>query len=338
VSSLRIVAANPLDHAAEIKELFLAHDRPEFPEFFDRAYGSAVRAGGKSWIGVDDEGRLVMHIARFTHRFALGERTVVAGLLVNLMAAKSHRTIVPALTLMRQLIADSKAAGDVDFLYADPNPPGRALLKASGFSMVGDLDRFVRPLGDERWYVDAAVRVFQMGLRLRNWNHRAQATMHAARDFDSAAFERPPDAAAPAALRPYRSPELFRQRLLGYPGDSDMWFTFHPEANSARPLAAVLVRGFPEDAYAKLLSLSREPSVPVSAIMPSLAAALRRAGYRRLAVYTLAGTQFARELTTAGFVRRHEGAVLMGYALTELGTEALRAAATWEITELDCDR
>jgi predicted transcriptional regulator len=72
--------------------------------------------------------------------------------------------------------------------------------------------------------------------------------------------------------------------------------------------------------------------------MPSLAAALRRAGYRRLAVYTLAGTQFARELTKAGFVRRNEGASLMGYALTALGEEALRAAANWEITELDCDR
>jgi hypothetical protein len=336
VATLKIVSANPLEHAADIKELFLADDRREFPEFFDRAYGSAVRAGGKSWIGVDDGGRLVMHIARFPHRFVLGERTVVAGLLVNLMAAKSHRTIVPALTLMRQMIADSKAEGDVDFLYADPNPPGRALLKASGFSVVGDLDRFVRPLADERWYVDAAVRVYQTAVRVRSWNHKAQATMHAARGFDTAAFERPPDAAP--ALRPYRSPELFQQRLPGYPSDSDLWFTFHAKGGAARPVAAVMVRGFPEDGYAKLMSLSREPSVPVSAVVPSLAAALRRAGYRRLAVYTLVGTEFARELTTAGFVRRHDGASLMGYALTALGEEAMRAAATWEITELDCDR
>jgi hypothetical protein len=77
----------------------------------------------------------------------------------------------------------------------------------------------------------------------------------------------------------------------------------------------------------------------LSAILPPLAAALRRAGYRRLAVFTLAGTPFARELTRAGFVRRYDGgASVMAHALTELGAEALRAATMWEITEVDCDR
>jgi hypothetical protein len=340
VSDLQILPADPLDHESEIKELFLTHERPEFPEFFDRAYPSAARAGGKSWIGVDDGGRLVMHIARFPHRFVLGESTVVAGLLVNLMAAKSHRTIVPALTLLKQLIADSKATGDADFLYADPNPPGRALLKASGFSAVGDLERFVCPLADERWYADVAVRAYQTAVRIRTWNHTAKAVRHAAAGFDTAAFERPPGLSP--ALRPYRSPELFRQRLIGYPSEADLWFTFHASGRSTngrsrRASAAVLVRGS-TDRVATLLSVSREPSLPLSAIMPSLAGALRRAGYRRLSVFTLAGTDFAQELTRVGFVRRGDTTSVMAYALTDLGAKALRAATTWEITQLDCDR
>ncbi|MDQ3995529.1 MAG: hypothetical protein M3303_00760 [Gemmatimonadota bacterium] len=334
-TSLKIVSANPLEHAEEIKELFLANERPEFPEFFDRAYPSAVRGGGKSWIGVDADGRLVMHIARFPHRFAFGERTVVSGLLVNLMAAKSHRTVVPALTLMRQVTADSKGERDVDFLYADPNAAGTALLKAAGFATVGTLKRFVFPLAGGRWYTDAIARVYHARVRVRAWNHGARAVEYTAQHFNPDAFERP--AGASPALRAFRPPDLYRQRLAGYPSSTDHWFTFHENARSTQPSAAVLVRGS-LDRTATLYSLSREPSLRLFAIVPSLTAALRRAGYRRLSVSTLAGTHFAEELTRAGFIPREDSDPIMVCAVTELGADALRAAATWEITELDCDR
>jgi hypothetical protein len=335
VPSLNIVATNPLDHAGDIKELFVAHDRPEFPDFFDRAYPPAVRTGGKSWIGVDADGRVVMHIARFSLRFAFGERTAVGGLLVNLMAAKSHRTVVPALTLMRQMTSDSKADRDVDFLYADPNPAGSALLKAAGFSAVGTLQRFVLPLGDARWYADLAARAYHMFVRIRALGHAARMTEHPAPDFNPDVFARP--AGASPALRPFRPPELYQQRLAGYPSRSDHWFTFHANARSARPSAAVLVRGS-ADRTATLYSVSREPSLPLSAIVPGLATALRRAGYRRLSVSTLAGTRFADELKRAGFIPREEGDLIFGCAVTEVGADVLRAASLWEITELDCDR
>ena len=126
MSNLQIRCVNPLEHAGEIKELFLANERPDFPEFFDRAFPTAVESGGKSWIGVDATGQLGLHIARFPHRFVWGEHTVVGGLLVTLMAAKPHRTVVPALTLLRLVTEDSRADGGIDFLYADPNAAGSA--------------------------------------------------------------------------------------------------------------------------------------------------------------------------------------------------------------------
>lgn len=334
VTSLKIRSANPLDHAGEIKELFLADDHPKFPGFFDRAYPSAVRGGGKSWIGVDAEGRLVVHIARFPRRFTLGERTVLGGVLLNLMAAKSHRTFVPALTLMRQMAADSKAAGDVDFLYATPNPAGSALLKAAGFSTVSTLQRFVFPLAGERWYTDAATRVYQAMVRVRAWNISAGAVEYGAQHFDADAFERP--AGVTPALRPFHPSELYRQCLAGYPSSADHWFTFHRGSRTTQPSAAVLVRGG-ADRVATLFSLSREPSLPMSAIVPTLTTALRRAGYRRLSVSTLTGTQFAAELTRAGLVPRPDRVPMQAYALTELGADAVRSVATWEITRLDCD-
>ena len=64
-----IAVANPLQHVREIKDLFLANERPEFPEYFDRAYPPAVATGATSWLGRDSEGRLVMHIACLPRRF-----------------------------------------------------------------------------------------------------------------------------------------------------------------------------------------------------------------------------------------------------------------------------
>jgi hypothetical protein len=335
VQSVKIACINPLDGADEIKDLFLTHDRPEFPEFFDRAYPSAVQSGGKSWIGVERDGRLVMHISRFPHRFLLGQQTVVAGLLANLMVAKSHRAFLPAVALVRQVIADSKAAGDADFLYADPNAPGTLVLNAAGFSTLGAFERFAFPIAGRRWYTDALVRVYHAIAHARAWKHSVEAVEHDAQHFDAKAFERP--AGSASALRPFRVPELYRQRLAGYPSETDYWFTIHQKPRSNQPCAAILVRGFAHR-IAKLISLSREPSLPLRAIVPTLADRLRRRGYERLWVSTLGGTEFARELTRVGFIRRHDSSPMLAYALTELGTRAIRSVTTWEITDLDCDR
>jgi hypothetical protein len=137
-------------------------------------------------------------------------------------------------------------------------------------------------------------------------------------------------------VRPFRPPELYRQCLAGYPSSADRWLTFHRGARATQPAAAALVRGR-SDRTATLYSLSRDPALPLSAILPALTAALRRAGYRRLSVSTLAGTPFAKELTGAGFIPRADRFPLLAFPLTEFGTEAVRSVATWEITALDCD-
>lgn len=331
---VRIVDVNPLERADQIKDLFVADHAPGFAEFFDRAYPLAVERGGKSWVGVDAKGKVVTHIARFTRSFTLGERAVVGGVLLNLMAARTHRTLMPALALVRQMTSDSKAQRDVDFLYAVPNPAAHTLLKAAGFEPIGSMARFVLPLAGRTWYSDVPVRLYQSMIRARAWNQRAKATQHGGEPSEVAAFERPVRHAQ--ALRPFRSPELFRQCLAGYPSRMDHWFTFHRSADSTAPSAAALARGG-SDQVATLFSLSREPSMSLSAIMPALATGLRRAGYARLSVETLAGSRFARELTRVGFVQREDSGPLVGCAVTEIGTEALRSGSAWEITALDCD-
>jgi hypothetical protein len=174
-----------------------------------------------------------------------------------------------------------------------------------------------------------------MLVRLRTWPGQLGAVRHEAQSFDADVFERPIGHAP--ALRPFRPPMLYHRRLPGYPSGADYWFTFADPARSARPTAAVLVRGAP-DGTAKILTIARPPDLSLTTIVPALATALRRLGYSRLWIFTLTATPLAHQLRRAGFVPRHEYTPLIALALTELGARAMRSSSTWEITELDCDR
>jgi hypothetical protein len=236
---------------------------------------------------------------------------------------------------MRRVVADTRTQGDIDFLYGDPNAPAWALLKRIGFTSVGTLRRFVLPLADRRWYVDAIIRVYRAAVRLRAPWRRVVAVAHPADRYRADALERP--AVSAAVVRPFRPVALYRQRLPGYPSTSDRWFTLHRRSAATPSSAAALVR-VSDDGVARLISVSRDPSLSMSAIIPPIARALRRTGSTRLWISTLEETHFAGELKRAGFVQRDDSCPVVALALTEPGATAMRAASTWEITDLDCDR
>src|SRR3989440_1049791 len=121
-----ITTVNPLDHAEEIKRLFVTNGRAEFPQFFDRAYEVAVRAGGMSWLGRDRAGEIVMHVACFPRRFSFGARDVAGALLMNALVAEPYPSFFPARALMRRARGDIQAPGGVEFLYSDPTDAARA--------------------------------------------------------------------------------------------------------------------------------------------------------------------------------------------------------------------
>src|ERR1700675_2228230 len=113
---LTIACVNPLEHAAEIKQLFLSHERSEFPAYFDRAYPDAVAVGARSWVGRDAGGRICAHAVQFPRRFWWGRHLVRGALLGNLMVAKAYRRFWPALALMRRVVQDLQQSGSVDFV------------------------------------------------------------------------------------------------------------------------------------------------------------------------------------------------------------------------------
>jgi hypothetical protein len=329
---LSISAVNPLDFAQEIKQLFLTHERPEFPDFFDRTYPRAVAHGATSWVGRDPRGQVVMHIACLPRRFTFGNRQVVAGLLANLVVAKAYRSFFPAVALVSRLVKDSQEAGVIDFLYADPNEESRALMRGIRFARFGTLQRYVLPVRDPRRFMDAGVRLFHALMRVVSWRRagRGGGIPHAAARFSADAYSVPGGGFPRDRLAAYHDRSLYVSRLKGYPGDRDWWF--------ACPEVALLLRGPGEDGLAALHALRWASPMPLAAVLPGLIDELRRRGCERLQVVTVAESALGRTFQRCGFVARSETVPLFALPLSALGEECVRAVRDWEITDLDCDR
>jgi hypothetical protein len=138
-------------------------------------------------------------------------------------------------------------------------------------------------------------------------------------------------------LRPFRPVEAFQQRLPGYPSATDRWFTFHRGNSAAPAVAALFVRRL-ENRVAHIVSVTSEPSIPPSALIPPLAQALRDADFERAWLWTTVDSNLARELKRAGFVPRNNTTALLGKGLTPAGEAVVKCRQKWEITDLDCDR
>ncbi|HXL33465.1 MAG TPA: hypothetical protein VN953_00960 [Gemmatimonadales bacterium] len=334
---LTIAAVNPLDHEEAIKQLFVTHERPEFPGFFDRAYPAGVRAGGVSWVGRDRAGQVVMHVACFPQRFRFGEREVVGGLMMNALVARPYRSFFPAHALIRRAKRDTKARGDIDFVYTDPNEQAKAVMDMCGFVRVGRLTRYVLPVGDRRRLLDGAIRLFHAGVRVVTGSPGAVALVgHPAAEVSTAGFEAP--SGDSPRLRPYHGSARYAMRMEGYPGASDWWFTLPRNGDAGALAAGLLVRGPDSSGVADLQAVYRDPGLPLARLIRGLVASLRAKGCTRLQVWTVAESQFAGELRHAGFLPREGAASIVATALTATGESVLRSVRLWEITSLDCDR
>ena len=336
---LTFARVDPVEHGEAIKQFFLAHERPEFPGFFDRAYrGPAGEGGGAtSWVGWDEHGTLRAHIALFPRRFLFERRVVRGALLANMLVATGYRTFWPGLALVRQMVKDTKDSGSVDFLYADPNEPARALAQATGFRYVGPMQRFVLPLRDPRHAVDLGIQAYNLFRRLR----AGRPSLVVAETRAVAAPDPPPlptPTGAAGVLRPIRGLSLYHGRLAGYPGSSDWWFTFHTPGSPALPLGRALVRWPDERGVAVLCALECEPVTLLGALLVALGRRLRRAGAARLELSVMAHSQGAAAARRAGFVARDDRIPILARSFTEIGAAVVAAGAEWRLLPVDLDR
>jgi hypothetical protein len=333
---LALASVDPLEHAAEIKRLFVEHGRPEFPAFFDRGYPDAVAAGTRSWVGRDAGGRIRAHIAWFSHRFAFDEQVLRAALLGNLMVAPEYRSFWPALALARRAVRDLRNAGGIDFIYADPNDAAKPVLTAAGLRETGALRRYVLPLGDPRVVTSLGLRAYGLLARLRVGRaplRVSERTAAVALDADG-----PAPRGDPRAMRPIRTPALYRRRLADYPGAADRWWVFHDREVTGEPVARALVRGPGEGGVAALSVWQCEPLSHLRFVVSALAARLQARGVRRLEAWVMGGSAAAAEFRRAGFFPREERIPVLAAGCTVPGNAAVAAAGEWRILPLDLDR
>jgi hypothetical protein len=98
---------------------------------------------GRCWLLLGEPGaRPVGTCATTPFRVKVGERTVEAGLASWLNVDAEHRTVLPALMLIRALAAGERTA----FVYARPNQKAVGVFRRSGYQPFGETARFVKVL------------------------------------------------------------------------------------------------------------------------------------------------------------------------------------------------
>lgn len=90
------------------------------------------------------DGALVGTAGVGVRRFQLGDATVTAGLLADLAVEKAHRSVGPALALVRagKALVDERHA----LAYGFPNRLAEGVFKRAGYQVLGTIGRHVRPL------------------------------------------------------------------------------------------------------------------------------------------------------------------------------------------------
>jgi hypothetical protein len=329
---VRISPVNPLDHAQGIVDLFRDHETPQFAAYFNRVYPGAVAEGARSWIGLSDGGEVVMHMACFVNRFVLDGSLVRGGQLANFMVAASHRTVTPALSLVRQLVREAREFGDLDLLYTNPNAASHAVLRLGGLQSVAEVERFVYPTGDDSPALHVATGVYGMIGRLRARTSWPRTPTW--RPADDPVGQTPPDAGPPGHLTPLRTRDQLARRLAGFPAHGDRWLVVE---GMSRPRAAFLTGPSDVAGAVDLHASWTEVGADLWPYLPHLAAEMRRNGARRLTALGLRDSALSRDLERGGFKARGVAGPLDAVALTPLGTKALADVSRWDLHAVDLD-
>jgi hypothetical protein len=130
----RIWGANlTLEADAATKYRWLYEEAPDRPPvvFLLVADGApAAQAVGTAGVGL--------------RRVVVGDAELRAGLLGDLAVDREHRSVMPALSLVRE--AKAWALGELDFAYGFPNKSAEGVFKRAGYKPLGTIGRYVRVL------------------------------------------------------------------------------------------------------------------------------------------------------------------------------------------------
>ncbi len=94
-------------------------------------------------VNLDESGECVGMVSLFHRRFSGSKQSFSAGIAGDYLVNKKHRVLKPALMLQKSIIS-AVHDGMVDFIYAFPNEAAEAIVKRTGYKLIGSKTRLVK--------------------------------------------------------------------------------------------------------------------------------------------------------------------------------------------------
>lgn len=331
MAALTIQRIEPSSQGAGIKRLFLGHERPEFPGWFERAYPVAVRDGATSFVSLDESGQVVIHMAAFRASFWLGEGRVDGALLCNLMAHRDHRGFFPVVAVIKRAVRDLRADG-AEFIYTNPiNKGSVAVMKAGGLPQIGSQNRFLLPLGHRRMLVDLALAA-RLGARRFLWPRLTAHEVPAAQAAEWTVRTRTRVSRVTSA----RHPQLYFMRLGPLEGERFIGIRL-TDAVDGEVGAALAHRESDDPTEWDLVTLRCLRIEHVPGAVAAVGQLMRRHGARRLSLSALQSTPYAAALVRGGSIQRHEPWAIVGAGYTDAGKSVIAGMAESDLEKIDVD-
>lgn len=124
----------------------------QHPIKYDWCYGATPQGPGRLYLlEYADEGCVIGVQGIVPRRWWVQGGVRPAGICSDLVVDQNHRSIGPALALVRQVIAMERQGDDACLLYGFPNPKSEALYRRAGYNKMGEIIRYALPLRVHVW-------------------------------------------------------------------------------------------------------------------------------------------------------------------------------------------
>ncbi|MBI1422089.1 MAG: GNAT family N-acetyltransferase [Gammaproteobacteria bacterium] len=124
----------------------------QHPIKYDWCYGHTPQGVGRLYLLVYGEDGSVIGVQGIVpRRWWLHGEIKNMGICADLVVDKQHRSIGPALAMVRQVIEIEHSSSHTELLYGFPNTKSEALYRRAGYHKAGELTRYVRPLRLHVW-------------------------------------------------------------------------------------------------------------------------------------------------------------------------------------------
>jgi hypothetical protein len=322
-------------------------NRPHFSERrYDWIYGDAL-TGSAMWLLEAADGTTVGASALVQRRMREGGSSRPFGQAVDLVVDAAHRSVGPALALQRAVTGSCAALG-LAGIYAFPNTRSEALMLRSGYTLLGAIDRFTKPLRsaykiEEVVHAPVLARAasFVVDAALRSapsdWAHRRRpGSVGLAVDAFDDAFDALWSAShLPDVLRlGERDARYLTWRFRGCPHREYRVFAVHAKEGSLLGYAVWYV----SKGIANISDLFALDPKAMADVLTLFVPHVRRAEVDAISFAYLGPAWLSRLLASFGFFHRREDAKILVFAPPgSAGADRFILRDGWYLTEADRD-